>query len=950
MAYFDRHPHTFRILYAILVAYTAILFAYGVMVRQSRATDDNVWETAPSDIIISHLPDIVPAVATKPMRGDFIVRVQDIRVYTRQEADSIIQRASHNDSLRFNLRSLLSDKPYTLTLKKQHIPADFFRSIPHGVRIGDITPNGVSERAGLKIGDIIYRINGEDVINSKQAQDILLSNQAGANIIYDVTRLGEPLTFTLTTSSVGISFDVLVSYLLGLMMLGISGVFVFTRSYMRPARLLALNFFSVGAAVMLTRTPPVYDQYGFINMATWVTEWFLASAFAMHTIHAMNDEKNRQEPSLVPWIYGVTIGLALLFIMGLAVGMSISGNIMPVSIILWGAYMIARRVLYKQFFPTQQAMYLGRAVFFIALLMSSEYMITKILSGILTAVVMSTELLIRSTPSSTVQLYERITTLMNIIRLSLIVFVPTAFFSMIFKYHIFHLVWRIRRNVQYIFASLSWNMIIISLFMIGMWWMALLRIVLPTIQIHEGIVEVLYDPALASPWSDKFATCALAVGWVLGIRTVRKRGLQIIDAKFDRQQYDYRRAAGELTDTLGSNITTESIAGAIVNTIAQQMLLRKVGVLLYRDSEQTPCVADSAGLSEEEHSVLIKHIDDRFHSAIAKYTGDSRLSVVSLPGDIARDLSALGFRYVMPIRNNKWMSGILLIGEKKSEAAFNREDFAFMSAFVRQCTIALDNALLYEQLTEQQRLEHELNIARDIQLMSLPQHTPDIKGLDIAGASVPAMEVGGDFYDYLVYEEHEMMVVVGDVSGKGTSAALYMSKAQGIMRTLRDFHLSPRDLFNRMNQLIYEELHRRSFITALSGLFHTQLNAMVLARAGHLPLFHYRAETFAVEQYQPKGIGLGITSQKHFFSHLQLQRIDYNVGDVFVFVTDGITEARNEAQEEFGEEALLNTIILNAQYSAEAIRNAIIESTVIFRGIEKQFDDMTVVVIKISEK
>jgi phosphoserine phosphatase RsbU/P len=460
---------------------------------------------------------------------------------------------------------------------------------------------------------------------------------------------------------------------------------------------------------------------------------------------------------------------------------------------------------------------------------------------------------------------------------------------------------------------------------------------------------VLYDPNGMMTWGDTLAVSVLAIGWALSVRGVRRKGSHLIDAKFDRQKYDYRRATDELADTLSANITTESIAGAIVNTLTEHMLLQRVGVLLYRDNQQLPCVTDSAGLSEEQHITMSKKIDERFHTAIAKYTGDSRLSVVSLPSDIARELSALGFRYVMPIRTNKWMSGILMIGEKKSEASFNREDFSFMSAFVRQCTIALDNALLYEQLTEQQRLEHELNIARDIQIMSLPQRTPNVKGLDIAGASIPAMEVGGDFYDYLVYEEHEMMVVVGDVSGKGTSAALYMSKVQGIMRTLRDFHLSPRDIFNRMNQLIYEELHRRSFITALSGLFHTQLNAMVLARAGHLPLYHYRAESFDVMSHQPKGIGLGITSQKHFSPHLELQRIDYKTGDVFVFVTDGITEARNEAQEEFGEEALINTILLNAQRTADEIREAILESTIIFQGTEKQFDDMTVVVIKIKQ-
>ena len=149
-----------------------------------------------------------------------------------------------------------------------------------------------------------------------------------------------------------------------------------------------------------------------------------------------------------------------------------------------------------------------------------------------------------------------------------------------------------------------------------------------------------------------------------------------------------------------------------------------------------------------------------------------------------------GFRCVVPIRSHDRLVGALLVGEKLAETSLNEEDLSFLSGVAKQSAVSIDNAFLYEEHAEKERMRHELNIARRIQLGSLPSVTPDVPGLDIAGLSVPALEVGGDFYDYLGWNGKEVMVVVGDVSGKGTSAALYMSKVQGILRSLYGFQLA----------------------------------------------------------------------------------------------------------------------------------------------------------------
>jgi serine phosphatase RsbU (regulator of sigma subunit) len=254
-------------------------------------------------------------------------------------------------------------------------------------------------------------------------------------------------------------------------------------------------------------------------------------------------------------------------------------------------------------------------------------------------------------------------------------------------------------------------------------------------------------------------------------------------------------------------------------------------------------------------------------------------------------------------------------------------------------------------LAEQQRLKHELDIARRIQIASLPQVTPRIAGLDIAGISIPAQEVGGDYFDYLngVPNEStdEITIIVGDVSGKGTSAALYMSKVQGIMRSLHDFGLSPRDLFIRANQLLFKDLEKTSFFTAVGAAFKSRQHSLALARAGHSPVFHYRANTGEIQIIVPKGIGLGLTGSEKFASELTEEMIRYEKGDVFVFITDGITEAHNVTGDEFGEENVLQILQNHNGAGAKRIlRDQIISSVNHFTQNAQQHDDLTVVVVK----
>ena len=318
-----------------------------------------------------------------------------------------------------------------------------------------------------------------------------------------------------------------------------------------------------------------------------------------------------------------------------------------------------------------------------------------------------------------------------------------------------------------------------------------------------------------------------------------------------------------------------------------------------------------------------------------------------LPEPLKSDFRELDFRYIVPIRSKEHLIGAIVLGEKLSEATFSQEDLEFLSAAARQASVSIENAFLYEELAEQERMKHELEIARRIQLASLPQRTPVVEGLEVAGQSRPAMEVGGDFFDYLNGSGEGVTVIVGDVSGKGTSAALYMSKVQGILRSLHDYTRSPAELFIRANRLLIADLERSSFITALGAAFDARTRNAVVARAGHLPLYRYRPKDGTAEKITTKGLGLGLDNGSIFAAELEERIVPYDPGDVMAFVTDGIIEARNEKGDEFGEERLLEEMKCHAALAADEIRSRILERVSAFAGLVPQHDDQTLVVVKV---
>lgn len=266
------------------------------------------------------------------------------------------------------------------------------------------------------------------------------------------------------------------------------------------------------------------------------------------------------------------------------------------------------------------------------------------------------------------------------------------------------------------------------------------------------------------------------------------------------------------------------------------------------------------------------------------------------------------------------------------------ESFNVMAESVRD--------LLREQ-ADKERLEEELRIARKIQMSLLPQGTVTLPGLRVAALCLPAAEVGGDYYDLLPLSDTRMGVLVADVSGKGTSAALYMAELKGLVLSLSRIYESPARLLGEANRILSANMDPRSFITMTYAVVDTARRTMTYARAGHNPLIQLSRGVTRV--LTPAGLGLGMDRGERFEEILEEAEVPLDSGDVFLFFTDGLSEAMNGRAELFGERRLRDVLerVIETESDEVELKDRILDEIRRFVGDAAQHDDMTMVILKV---
>ncbi|HAV23598.1 MAG: hypothetical protein A3H45_12595 [Ignavibacteria bacterium RIFCSPLOWO2_02_FULL_55_14] len=250
-------------------------------------------------------------------------------------------------------------------------------------------------------------------------------------------------------------------------------------------------------------------------------------------------------------------------------------------------------------------------------------------------------------------------------------------------------------------------------------------------------------------------------------------------------------------------------------------------------------------------------------------------------------------------------------------------------------------------ITERERLKHELTIARTVQMSFLPKSNPSVPHLEIASRCAPALEVGGDYYDFIDLGDGRLAVVVGDVSGKGTQAAFFMTLTKGFLRAVAKVSHSPATTLTEVNKLFYENVERGVFISLVYGVFDTLNSTLTVARAGHNPVIMRKSYSRDTQVVSPMGLALGLDPGPAFEKSIREETIPFHAGDLFVFNTDGFPEAMNKKKEEYGEERLARSIEQHANKPAPELLEGVFADMRQYVGKAEQHDDLTMVVVKI---
>ncbi|MFQ5636771.1 MAG: SpoIIE family protein phosphatase [bacterium] len=301
---------------------------------------------------------------------------------------------------------------------------------------------------------------------------------------------------------------------------------------------------------------------------------------------------------------------------------------------------------------------------------------------------------------------------------------------------------------------------------------------------------------------------------------------------------------------------------------------------------------------------------------------------------------------ITPMSVKNQLFGLLIFVMDKDSENLDDNHLHFAAVLAAQAAIALENALLYDELREQERVKKELEIAREVQNKLLPVSMPVFPGFKFEGVCIPALEVGGDYFDFFTIDDSEKLgIVISDVSGKGTSASFYMAEIKGMMSTLVSVYESPKQLLEVLNKRLFNSFDSKVFATMIYGVLDVSRRTFTFVRAGHDSLLHLSA-LGQCKLMTPSGIGLGLDSGDLFSQYLEECVLQIGRGDNLLLFTDGITESMNRKKELFGEERLLSSLQGNgASFDAARIREKVFAEIETFVGETQQHDDLTMVVV-----
>jgi phosphoserine phosphatase RsbU/P len=326
------------------------------------------------------------------------------------------------------------------------------------------------------------------------------------------------------------------------------------------------------------------------------------------------------------------------------------------------------------------------------------------------------------------------------------------------------------------------------------------------------------------------------------------------------------------------------------------------------------------------------HVEDvkfheSFHDAFIRYTGN---------------VSAM----LAPLRHAGKDLGVLVVARRHEDGRFTANDFAVFRSVAEQSSFAIGNARVHREAQEKRAIEGELKNAREVQRVLLPQKDPDFPGFRISGTNVPARIISGDYHDYIPLGEGRLGIVIADVSGKGFPAGLLMAMCRSALRSLAPGRTSPSEVLALVNRQLFPDIREDMFISMSYAILDENHGRITMARAGHDPALHFHAGSGKVSLLRPPGLALGVDGGAVFERVTKDLEVVLETGDCILLYTDGVREAVDADDEEYGTERMSESFGMAAPMGAVAVLARMQEELRHFTGDGPQMDDITLVAIE----
>jgi sigma-B regulation protein RsbU (phosphoserine phosphatase) len=415
---------------------------------------------------------------------------------------------------------------------------------------------------------------------------------------------------------------------------------------------------------------------------------------------------------------------------------------------------------------------------------------------------------------------------------------------------------------------------------------------------------------------------------------------------------DKLRMLLDITKTISRSLDLDEVLNLVMDTLDSLIPYDAAGIYLVKCSQ--PLLETDGDLDETcvFHTQAVRgyEIDDL--QELHLKMGEGLIGHVAVTGkpyvshDVRTDPRYINARprtnseMVAPIISNNEVIGVFDL-ESDELNAYSNDDLEVLMLLASQVAIIIEKVMLHEQMIEKQRLETQLEVARQVQLELLPGRDPQLENFDISAYNFPTEEVSGDYYDWVRIYDDQIGIVIADVSGKGVPAALLMSFLRASLRAATHIGYAPHISMSKVNYLLWESIERNQFVTAFYGILDATNRTLSYSNAGHNPPLLMRVDG-TVRFEERGGVPLGMFRDSRYYEYFET----IEPGEVFVLYTDGVTEAMNSTDEEYGRDRLVTAVRACRELPAREMIDFIHRDLTAWTEGRGAHDDVTFFIIK----